>query len=281
MQVKEAIADPKQYLVDLKGLSPDWKPQFNFCINLPKYTIKVADTWEELYQTYALRYKVYSVNMVDECLNDEELDFDEYDHFCDYLIIKENETSKVLGTYRFLSSLKTTDFYSGKEFDLSEVLKIEGHKIEMGRATVHPDHRTGGIITLLWRGLSEYLRVSKAEYLIGCSSLWTHKIEEAYKAYSYIKSKGLLVPDLKALPFEANQYKGDWIKEAEAFYSNLTEEEIGQLSRQVPPLMKMYVKAKAQFFVEPGIDYELKSIDFLTLVDVSKVDDAVIRKPSV
>lgn len=261
----------KELLIKHVGLSNDWKPYCSFELDCGKYTLKIADQWDELYQVFRLRYQVYSEFMVPECLNDEGLDFDVFDLKSDFLIIKKKEDQKVVGIYRILSSKVTDSFYSAREFDLTDFLNLKGHKVEVGRATVHPDYRSGAIINLLWRGIGKYFLETQGEYLIGCSSLWTHDMNEAYYAYSYFKEMGLLLTDLKAIPLKDNRYKGDWYKEAEDFYAKLSEDERSKLSRKIPPLAKMYVKAGAHFFAEPGIDYKLKAIDFLTLLDLKNL----------
>jgi hypothetical protein len=43
--------------------------------------------------------------------------------------------------------------------------------VEVGRSCIHPDHRSGAVITLLWAGLADYMVSNNYEYLMGCASI--------------------------------------------------------------------------------------------------------------
>ena len=78
---------------------------------------------------------------------DQNLDKDEFDDYCEHLIVKETSTGQVVGTYRVLPPLQAKRIgrlYSEDEFDLSPLKNYRKKMVELGRSCVHPDHRSGG-----------------------------------------------------------------------------------------------------------------------------------------
>ena len=118
-----------------------------------KLSLSVASTPEELREVQRLRYKVFIETMGLETLqNQEGLDQDEFDEVCDHLIVRDNKTLKIVGTYRVLSphgARKMGRYYSESEFDLSRFTHIRDQIAEAGRACIHPDYRSGAVIMML------------------------------------------------------------------------------------------------------------------------------------
>src|SRR3954447_13218855 len=97
--------------------SADATPSF------PKLSLSLATTPEEVREVQRLRYKVFIEAMgLSSLASQDGLDKDEFDSWCDHLIVRDSKTLKVVGTYRVLSSQaahKIGRFYSEQEFDLS------------------------------------------------------------------------------------------------------------------------------------------------------------------
>ncbi len=71
----------------------------------PRLTLSMASTPEEVREVQRLRYKVFIEGMgLTALANAERLDKDEYDAYCDHLIVRDSTTLKVVGTYRVLST---------------------------------------------------------------------------------------------------------------------------------------------------------------------------------
>ncbi|NLP03545.1 MAG: GNAT family N-acetyltransferase [Fibrobacter sp.] len=95
-----------------------------------------------------------------------------------------------MGTYRLISSLFHKKFYSSTEFNLDDIINLPGTKLELGRACVHRDFRTGTPIALLWRGITDYIRETGTKYLFGCSSVKTTNIRIIASIYRYFQENG-------------------------------------------------------------------------------------------
>ena len=118
----------------------------------PKLTLSLASTPEEVREVQRLRYKVFIESMgLSSLQNEERLDKDEFDAYCDHLIVRDSQTLKVVGTYRVMSpqgARKMGQFYSEQEFDLSRLNNLRGSIAEAGRACIHPKYRSGAVIML-------------------------------------------------------------------------------------------------------------------------------------
>lgn len=266
--------EEKKFLSE-KGLS-EYKPHQTFEIEKGPYLIKVAETAEELIETFELRYGVYG--QFYKTPPRLPLDIDDYDKLADHIIvINKDKGNKVVGTYRVLSSEYTKEFYTSREFNISSVIATGGKLIEMGRATVDTDARSGAVITLLWRGLGEYISKCGAEYLFGCATLWTRDFDYVAEVGAYFNQKDLFF-EKDISPLEQNEIP-DWnslVKKAGD--SEMSEERQKEVSRSLPPLFKSYIKAGAKFGNTPANDVKLQSVDFFTICKVSDLSEGLVKK---
>jgi putative hemolysin len=150
----------------------------------------------------ALKVFIEAMNL-SALANPEGLDKDEFDDYCDHLIVRDSKTLSVVGTYRVLSphgARRMGKFYSEQEFDLSRLDNIRGVIAEAGRACIHPDYRSGGVM-MLWAGLAAYMRKERCEYLMGCASVSLadggHNAAALYHAF---REKNLAPPDYRVTP---------------------------------------------------------------------------------
>ena len=61
--------------------------------------------------------------------------------------------------------------YADGEFDLAALRPLRDQLVETGRSCVHPDHRTGAVINLMWAGIARYLHLNGCRWLGGCASV--------------------------------------------------------------------------------------------------------------
>ena len=108
------------------------------------------------------------------------LDADSYDELCDHLLVIDEdrpESDCVVGTYRLLRESVAREyggFYSAGEFDLSALVanrqEQTGELLELGRSCVLPAYRTSATISMLWRGIAEYIASHRIRLMFGCAS---------------------------------------------------------------------------------------------------------------
>jgi putative hemolysin len=109
----------------------------------PALQVSWAKDAGEIQEAQRLRFKVFAEEMGTSLSpNAEGLDVDEFDAYCDHLIIRDQETLRVVGTYRVLPPHKAQEIgklYSDSEFDLSRLNHLRAKMVEVGRSCVHQD----------------------------------------------------------------------------------------------------------------------------------------------
>ncbi len=121
-----------------------------------------------------LRYRVFAEELGARLPSAAEaVDRDEFDAHCQHLILRDRATDEVVGTYRILpdtSAARIGRFYAAGEFDLGGIVGLPG-LVEVGRACVHPDYRTGTALALLLAGLARHIKAAGHQYVMGCASV--------------------------------------------------------------------------------------------------------------
>lgn len=144
--------------------------------------VSLARNASEVAEAQRLRYQVFAEELGAQIASASHakttgLDIDGFDAFCDHLLVRESATHQVIGTYRILNPVQAFNaggHYSAGEFDLSRLAHLFSSMVEVGRACVHQDYRSGGTITMLWAGLAKYMQTHNYEYMIGCGSVPIH-----------------------------------------------------------------------------------------------------------
>ncbi|HCL57042.1 MAG TPA: GNAT family N-acetyltransferase [Spirochaetia bacterium] len=253
-----------------------FKPKIRFLLSKAGFTVKTAENPYEFQEVLKLRHRVFYEELLHK--NQENgLDMDEFDFICDHLIVIDEKENRIIGTYRLNSSLFTDYFYSETEFDIKNLKKLPGTKLELGRACIEADYRNGLTITLLWAGLSEYIKKINARYLFGCSSVKTVDTFQIGTVFQFLKERYYSDVSLRVYPI--GKFKIGNISSYADFISNVTRSYDPKTAKKlVPSLLNSYLKAGAFICGEPALDKDFQCIDFLTLLDTSSMKETVIKK---
>lgn len=261
------------HVLKLKTLNPRiLAPAIPLSFENDHYVVKTADTIEEIIQVLALRFEVFfrefSTQKVSFSLFP--YDIDMHDFMCDHLIVKDKDNNQVIACYRLLScssDKKEGRYYSEGEFDLSEFLNLPGTKLELGRACVHKDYRKGTVISLLWKGLLQYARLSGARYMFGCSSVNRKDFENFPSILAWLEANNGLIKDYSIgiakryrVPFDLKTDGGE------------------PSSKGMASLMQMYVLAGAKMARTPAYDKEMDCLDMFTVIDLKEMPQSFERK---
>lgn len=257
----------------LKKLDNDlMKPKTEISVRNEFYEVKTASTTQELLEVLKLRFEIFHQEFSEKKIRFAlfPYDVDVFDFICDHLIVKELATGKIVACYRLLQQGEgeKTRFYSDSEFDLTNFVNLPGKKVELGRACVHRDYRKGAVIATLWKGLLQYAKKSRANYLFGCSSLTGDEIVALPSLLEAIESRGaflteveipvrekyLLPPQIEALRLEKS--KGE----------------------KMPSLLHMYLTAGAKVSGPMAYDSEMGCVDLFTVIDLARLPASFERR---
>jgi putative hemolysin len=227
-----------------------------------KATFKI--TWAtssiEIKEAQRLRYKVFAEEMgASLSQNSEGLDIDEFDSYCDHLLIRDLDTLRVVGTYRVLPPHKAQEIgrlYSDSEFDLSRLNHLRPKLVELGRSCVHKDYRSGAVIMSLWSGLAQYMKKNGYEIMLGCASIpMADGGHYAASLYNSLSSDQMAATEFHAfprLPLPLDKLNGG-------------------LEVDAPPLIKGYLKLGAKICSAPAWDPDFNTADLLTMLRLSEI----------
>jgi putative hemolysin len=222
-----------------------------------QYRMRMAASADDLRLAQALRFRVFNLELHEGLQSSfaTGLDADRFDVVCDHLLVEDQTTGEVVGTYRMQSGPSAAGnlgYYSAQEFDFSPYEPVRREIIELGRACVHKDHRNFAVLNLLWKGIARYAGRHGARYLIGCSSLTSQ--DPAAGAALYGSFQKHLAPEpLRTAPLPA---------------CACPLERAAGPAPKAPKLLSAYLMVGAKICGAPAIDREFKTIDFLTLLDL-------------
>ncbi len=186
------------------------------------------------------------------------IESDEFDKFCDHLLVIDTSISEsyVVGTYRLLLNTplsSKSELYTSTEFDLEKLKKQKVRILEAGRSCVHPNYRDGRIIRLLWKGLASYIKLKKVDFIIGCASFSGMKVKNFRTELSYLHYYHLAPKKYDSIP----------IADKKVTFRLKEKKKINKLSsfKLLPPLIKAYLRVGAWVGSGAVLDKKFKTID--------------------
>jgi putative hemolysin len=227
------------------------------------YSTRFAQDLADVRAVQRLRFEVFNLELQEGLAEAYALGRDEdvFDEVCHHLLVMGPDEG-VVGTYRMLSlELLPPDgpgLYAATEFDLSGLpAEVLADSVEVGRACVSAGHRSGRVITMLWRGLAHYMTWHRKRYLFGCCSIPATSKAEGHRLYRALRqrpgafSETIQITPLPSLdcltvPFEA--------------------EDCADVA--LPPLFESYLRLGARVCGPPALDAEFGTVDFFMLLDL-------------
>tara|TARA_E500000178_G_C17033555_1_gene761981 strand:- start:712 stop:1587 length:876 start_codon:yes stop_codon:yes gene_type:complete len=254
------------------------KNKLNFIpIIFKNFTVKIAETDFEIKKAQHLRYKIF---LKDKKTKNNPInnlfkrDFDFYDKVSDHIIIIDNNINNnenVVGTYRLLRGNFAKiykGFYTEQEFDISNLKKhfSNSNMLELGRSCVHIDYRSGIILKLLWQGISNYINNYKIKILFGCASFHGTDPKKFRNEFNLLQKNFCLNDDFNVKSLQKNPIHFQTLQDEKMVFKNL------------PPLIKGYLRAGGMMSKDYFIDKEFNTIDFCVVVFTDQIIDRYKNK---
>ncbi|MCX7680086.1 MAG: GNAT family N-acetyltransferase [Spirochaetes bacterium] len=257
----------KPYLIQFSN----YRANVELEIDKGEYLIKTATRIDELDMVFRLRHAVFIEEMLGR-KNVFGVDIDRFDKRCDHLMVIEKKTGKCVGTYRLISDVYSTEFYSATEFYLGNFLELKGVKLEIGRACIDPEYRRKNMMGLLWEGIYSYIGKIGVRYIFGCSSVMTHDRTAIAALYWYLQQNGHILDEFGVRP--RKKYAIPTLKDDIEAVRILGDEYISNAAMEVlPRLLKDYFQFGAKVCGEPAFDKSFNCADFFTVLDLQNLND--------
>lgn len=235
-----------------------------------------ADSEAEVREAQRLRYAIFvdemGARLTTPAGTPAGLDADHFDRYCDHLLVRVRERGSeepglLVGTYRVLGPdavRRAGACYTESEFDLAPLAPLRDGAVELGRACVHADWRSGGVILSLWSELGKYMVERGLHTMFGCASIGMGDGGMlARRVWRQLRDSPYLVrPELRIRPLNALPPGG--ADEAGAAADSL---------RDMPPLIKGYLRCGAKVVGPPSFDRGFNTADLPIMMQLADLPE--------
>jgi putative hemolysin len=232
----------------------------------PRYSVSFAQDEADVRAAQRLRHQVFVEEMgavVHTAAPG--LETDPFDAFCDHLLVRDDVTGDVVGTYRLLPAARAAvagRLFSDGEFDLSAHAPIRKDLVEVGRSCVHPDHRDGAVVALMWGGICRYMEQTGHTWVAGCCSVpLADGGTQAAGVWDKVSATHLSPPEYRVRPLRP------WNPEGVARPARTT----------LPALLRGYLRLGAWVCGEPAHDPDFNVADLYVLLSLKRTDPRYLR----
>lgn len=232
----------------------------------PRYTVALARDGNDVCAAQRLRHDVFAGELGALLSTSRPgLDSDPFDAYCDHLLVREEAGGQVVGTYRLLPPERAAAagrLYAETEFDLAALDPIRPGLVEVGRSCVHPDHRDGAVIGLIWAGIARYMTDRGHEWLAGCCSIpLADGGALAAATWDRVQDRHLAPEEYRVRPLRP------W-RPGTASPAPRTE---------LPALLRGYLRLGAWVCGEPAHDADFGVADLYVLLPMSRINQRYLR----
>ncbi len=229
-----------------------------------------------------LRYRVFYEELGASAAGDaarNHIDSDRFDAICDHLVVvltAEPQSpdaitladGELIGTYRLLRqevAEANGGFYTEGEFDIAPLIKAHpDHRfLELGRSCVLRPFRTKPVVELLWQGIWNYVRAHDMHVMLGCASLEGTDPESHALALSFL-AQASAPPEWNVRALASHRVEMRRVPSAEI--------DPRRALKDLPPLIKGYLRLGCYIGDGAVIDHQFNTIDVLIILPVSAIN---------
>lgn len=304
-QKRSAMLTPKKLVQKLSPSAPLHIPRTRFGLNAPilhrhpvgaargtlgrvgSLEVRLARSAGEIKKAQRLRYKVFYEEMsaiADAHTMATQRDADPFDAICDHLLVIDHDQMRrnklgrlkptIVGTYRLLRQDVANlngGFYTASEYNIQDLVDANPDKnfLELGRSCVLKPYRSKKTVELLWQGIWAYVLAYKIDVMIGCASF-----EDT--------NPDLISEPLSFLHHNASAPEGWRVSAVADRYVNMNRIAADRLDpktalRQLPPLVKGYLRLGAYIGDGAVIDHQFGTTDVLIIMPVSALNERYVN----
>lgn len=248
--------------------------------------VRLGQGRRDILKAQRLRYKVFYQEMAASAgpiATMRRRDQDPYDAVCDHLLVvdhargrhaaepwRQARRGKVVGTYRVLRQDKaerTLGFYTQSEYDIAPMIAARSPDyrfMELGRSCVLKPYRNKRSVELLWHGLWTYVRENNIDVMIGCASFPGTDPDAHASALSFLHHHAR-APEKWRCSAHPHLFQS---------MDLMTKDQVDVRAalRQMPPLIKGYLRLGAVVGDGAVIDRQFGTTDVLIVLPVENIN---------
>ena len=208
-----------------------------------------------------------------------QIDSDRFDAICDHLLVVQTGEAQspaaitvadgeLVGTYRLLRqevAEANGGFYTQGEFDIAPLIRAHPDLrfLELGRSCVLRPFRTKPVVELLWQGIWNYVRAHDMHVMLGCASLDGTEPGAHALALSFL-AQAAPPPEWNVCAVPGRRVE---MKRIPA-----TDIDPRRALKDLPPLIKGYLRLGCYIGDGAVIDHQFNTIDVLIILPVSAIN---------
>lgn len=241
-------------------------------------TVRLAEDEAELRAAQALRYRVFYEERDAKPVGDmaqARRDYDEYDPVCDHLLVLDDARAgdeAVVGCYRVMrreGAAKLGRFYTASEYDIAQLVDSDLELMELGRSCIDAAYRNKASMTLLWRGIAQYVLRFDIEMMFGCASLVGVDPDALAPELTYLHANHLAPEPFRVRALDALYTPMD--------RANPDEVDMRRALAKLPPLVKGYLRLGGWVGDGAVIDPQFHTTDVCVMVKTDQVTDKYFK----
>jgi putative hemolysin len=231
-----------------------------------RYSLLLTTDADEVRAAQRLRHRVFAGELGATLHSPEPgIDADRFDEFCDHLVVREDATGEIVGTYRMLPPDRAAaagGLYAENEFVIDALAPLRSSLVETGRSCVHPEHRDGAVVGLVWAGLARYLLLTGNRWIAGCASVpLADGGATAAGVWDRVLARNLSPEPYRVRPLAPWNPSGV----------------VRRRRTEIPPLLRGYLRLGAWVCGAPSFDPDFDCADFFVLLGMDHMDDRYVR----
>ncbi len=240
-----------------------------------KFEVRLTKNNEELVLAQKLRYKIFFEEdgaIPSEQVKKEKRDFDEFDPYCDHLIVVNkkvdvNSDDYIIGTYRLMKkdgAKALGKWYSDTEFNVSKFNNYDGEVLELGRACVKKEYRSKLIMTMLWNGLAAYMFDYNIKLMFGCGSFLGTDVNQYRQSLSYLYYNDCIA---------TGDMEVEAISKDKCEYPIISESEFNSIAafQELPTMIKGYLRIGCKVSRSIYIDWNFNCFDICIIFETKNL----------
>lgn len=221
----------------------------------------ITEDLADIQSAYELRHQVFTQEFGAELHTDEPgVDKDDFDEYCYHLVVKEQQTQRVIAYSRIITSdmaRKHNGFYTAGEFNLTGIMDDSKRYMEIGRTCVSDDHRSGSAIALLWGQIGQFMIEQNIDCLIGCASIpFKDGSRQTLAVIDHLRQKHFTGEHQRVIPKHP----------LPPLTNNIDGKSL------VPPLLKAYLRMGCKVCGEAHWDKEFNVADVMVLLEKENIN---------
>jgi putative hemolysin len=227
--------------------------------------VRLAATPHEIRAAQSLRYRVFFEEggaAPEAESRNARRDICRFDDVCDHILAV--EAGEVVGAYRLLRgdvAARNFGFYSAAEFDVGALMARHPRLnfMELGRSCVAEGFRGKRTLETLWRGVWAYALNHGVDAMFGCASFPGADARPHAAALAALSSVGATEPEWRVAPSPGSR---------RAALPPPATLDLRAAIRDLPPLVKGYLRLGARFGTDAVIDETFGTTDVFVLLRV-------------